>query len=93
MSHAHANAPGSIVGLNPPPMLVTTTEGEGVRAEVISIAMDNYTGQFHMRTQMRGLLAGSDAEALLSLYEESKRMFTNAKIIMERLGLYLPVWG
>ena len=91
MSHAHANAPGSIVGLNPPPMLVTTTEGEGVRAEVISIAMDNYTGQFHMRTQMRGLLAGSDAEALLSLYEESKRIFTNAKIIMEGLGLYQPL--
>jgi len=83
MSHAHAKAPGSILGLNP----------QGVRAEVISLAVDNYTGRYHMRTQMRGLLAGSDAEALLSLYEESKRMFTNAKIIMERLGLYLPVWG
>jgi hypothetical protein len=90
MGHAYANAPGSVLGLNPPPVLVTTTEGEGVRAEVISLAVDNYTGRYHMRTQMRGFLAGSDAETLLSLYEESKRVFTNAKMIMEGLGLYLP---
>jgi hypothetical protein len=90
MSHAYSNAPGIVLGLDPPPMLVTTTEGEGVRAEVISLAVDIHTGRYHMRTQMRGLLAGSDAEALLSLYEESKRIFTNAKIFMEGLGLYLP---
>jgi hypothetical protein len=90
MSHAHANAEGNVLGLNPPPMLITTTEGDRVRAEVISIAMDNYNGRFHMRIQIRGAAAESDADALLSLHEESKKIVTNAKRNMERHGLYKP---
>lgn len=91
MTHAHTNDPGKLVGINPPPMLVTTTEGKGVRAEVVGLAMDNCTGRFHMRIQICGSVAGSDAEALLSLYEESKRLVTKAKRTMEGLGLYKPL--
>jgi hypothetical protein len=41
-----------------------------------------------MRTELRGSPAASDAEALLSLYEESKRIITNAKRFMEGQGLF-----
>ena len=91
MTHAHTNDPGKLVGVNPPLMLVTTTEGKGVRAEVVGLAMDNHTGRFHMRIQLSGRPAGSDAEALLSLYEESNRVLTKAKRTMEGMGLYKPL--
>ena len=88
MNHAHANAQGTILGLEPPPMIITTKEGDAVRAEVVTIVMENYTRRFHMRTEIRGSPAASDAEALLSLYEESKRIITNAKRFMEGQGLF-----
>lgn len=88
MNHAQANAQGTILGLEPPPMIITTREGDQVRAEVVNIVMENYTRRFHMRTEIRGSPAASDAEALLSLYEESKRIITNAKRFMEGQGLF-----
>jgi hypothetical protein len=86
MSHAQANAQGTILGLEPPPMIITTKEGD--RAEVVSIVMENYTRRFHMRTEVRGSTAASDAEALLSLYEETKRIITHAKRLLEGQGLF-----
>jgi hypothetical protein len=88
MNHAQANAQGIILGLEPPPMIITTQGGGQVRAEVVNIVMENYTRRFHMRTEIRGSAAASDAEALLSLYEESKRIITNAKRSMEGQGLF-----
>jgi hypothetical protein len=88
MSHAQANAQGTILGLEPPPMIITTKEGDAVRAEVVSIVMENYTRRFHMRTEVRGSTAASDAEALLSLYEETKRIITHAKRLLEGQGLF-----
>ncbi|GAB7327010.1 hypothetical protein MBLNU13_g10953t1 [Cladosporium sp. NU13] len=88
MNHAQANAQGTILGLEPPPMIITTREGDQVRAEVVNIVMENYTRRFHMRTEIRGSPAALDAEALLSLYEESKRIITNAKRFMEGQGLF-----
>jgi hypothetical protein len=69
-------------------MIITSKEGDQVRAEVVNIVMENYTRRFHMRTEIRGSPAASDAEALLSLYEESKRIITNAKRFMEAQGLF-----
>lgn len=88
MNHAQANVQGTILGLEPPPMIITTREGDQVRAEVVNIVMENYTRRLHMRTEFRGSPAASDAEALLSLYEESKRISTNAKRFMEGQGLF-----
>ena len=58
MNHAQANGQGTMLGLEPPPMIITTREGDQVRAEVVNIVMENYT---------RGSPAASDAGALLSL--------------------------
>ena len=69
-------------------MIITTIEGDEVRAEVVNIVMENHTRRFHMRTEIRGSPAASDAEALLSLYEETKRIVTNAKRLMEGNGLF-----
>ena len=66
-------------------------EGNNVRAEVVNVAMvQQQTLRLHMATQIRGLPARTDADALLSLYEESKRVITKAKHIMQQLGLFTP---
>ena len=91
MNHVHCNLQGNVLGLNPPPMIITTREGDGVRAHVVAIVREDFTGQYHMRTEMRGSLGMSDADALLSLYEESKRIMTNAKLIMERMGFFAVI--
>ena len=62
-----------------------------MRAEVVGMVVNDMTMRVRMRTEIRGSRARSDAEALVSLYEESKRGVTNAKRILEQMGLFQRV--
>lgn len=56
------------------PVIITTNEGSQVRASVI-MAVNNNSRCYIIKT-LRGSAAASDTEALLSLYEESKKVAT-----------------
>jgi hypothetical protein len=88
MSHVHSNSQGNIRGINPPPQIITIREGSHVHAEVVGMVICNVTLRFHMRTEIRGSRYKTDAEALVSLYEESRRGITNAKRILNAMGLF-----
>jgi len=88
MNHVHDNRQGEILGIKPPPQIITTKEGNYVRAEVIGLVVEEVTMRIRMRADLCGERYETDAEALVSLYEESKRGITNAKYILDRLGLF-----
>ena len=71
------------------PVIMTTNENGRVRASAVL----GIPGDRHMvlRTFFQGSLAESDIEALLSLYEETKRMTTNLKAALESKGLYVGI--
>lgn len=68
----------------PSPTIVTTNEAGQVRAAVVISAVAN--GNHIMITLFQGSLAGSDSEALLSLYEEIKLRTTSKKKSVEDNG-------
>lgn len=70
-------------------MIVTIREGDQVRASVVTMVIENFTQRFAIREDIRGGLQESEAEALLSLYEESKQGVTNAKRILTGMGLWM----
>jgi len=68
----------------PSPIIVTTNEAGGVRAAIIFPGALN--GKQMMRTLFQGSLAGTDSEALVSLYHVSKQMTTRMKQAVENDG-------
>lgn len=77
MACVHADYAGEVLKVDDPKLfIVTLNEGDQVQAAVVYY---QYQPEQHskIRTVFQGSLAGSDVEALLSLYEESKRVATN----------------
>jgi hypothetical protein len=72
---------------DPKLFIVTTYEGGQIQAAVVYY---QYQPEQHskIRTVFKGSLAGSDVEALLSLYDESKIVATTWKVNLERQGLW-----
>lgn len=83
MAHVQSNLPYNSKE-KPSPTIMTTNEAGQVRAAVVIAAVAN--GNHIMMTLFQGSLAGSDSEALLSLYEESKLRTTSKKKIVEDNG-------
>jgi hypothetical protein len=66
------------------PTIMTTNEAGQVRAAVVFTGVVD--GRQVMSTMFKGSLAGSDSEALLSLYEQSKFKTTLMKKSLEDSG-------
>lgn len=75
----NVNGNETMVGRSP--LIMTTDEGGQVRAALVWLST--------MQTFIQGSLAGSDAEAFLSLYEESKRITTAAKATLDSEGRWV----
>lgn len=88
MACVHADYAGEVLKVDDPKLfIVTLNEGDQIQAAVVYY---EYQPEQHskIRTVFQGSLAGSDTQALLSLYEESKRVATNWKANLESRGLW-----
>lgn len=90
MSQVLCDSTGPFVLHEPRPVIMTTEEGSQVRAAVV-VYTKKTAQQDHskMRTLLQGPLAESDAEALLSLYQESKKLASHKKRRVESRGLWV----
>ena len=90
MSQVLCDSTGPFVMFEPRPVIMTTDEGGHVRAAVV-VYNKKTAQQDHskMRTLLQGSLAGSDAEALLSLYQESRKLASNKKRGVELRDLWV----
>lgn len=89
MCHVSTNQKVPFVLRDPRPVITTTEEGGQVRAAVV-IHTSKTAEQDHskMRTLLQRSPAGSDAEALLSLYQESKKTTSRLKRGLEKRNLW-----
>lgn len=81
MNNVLLNYQGPLGTISPPPFIMTTYEGNQVRAVVVIPHRESEHPV--MRTYFQVSLASSDAEALLLLYEESKRYTASMKSRLE----------
>jgi hypothetical protein len=88
MACVHADYAGEVLKVDDPKLFIVTTNERGqVQAAVVYY---QYQLEQHskIRTMFKDSLAGSDAEALLSLYEESKILATTWKANLGCRGLW-----
>jgi len=88
MACVNADYAGETLKVDEPKLfIVTTNEGDQVQAAVVYY---QYQPEQHSKvgTVFKGALAGSDAEAILSLYEESKKVATTWKGTLESRSLW-----
>jgi hypothetical protein len=86
MACVHADYAGEVLKVDDPTLfIVTTNEGGQIQAAVVYY---QYQSEQHskIKSVFKGSLADSNAEALLSLYEESKIVATTWKANLERRG-------
>lgn len=78
-------------------MIMTSSEGDLTKAAVVLLDWDDFSisyGIGHhqvMYTLLESVPASSDREALLSLYEESKRVVTIEQARLEAEGRWVKV--
>lgn len=88
MACVHADYGGEILKVDDPRLfIVTTIEGDKVEAAVVYY---QYQPEQHSKvgTVFKGALAGSDAEAIMSLYDESKKVAASWKGKLESRSLW-----
>lgn len=88
MACVHADYSGEVLKVDDPALhILTTNEGNKVQAAVVYY---QFVPQQHSKvaTVFKGAFAGSDVEALWSLYEESKRVALSWKMTLEGRGLW-----
>jgi flagellar motor component MotA len=90
MSHVFGERTDPVAWLlQPPPVIITIEEGGQIRAAVVRFSSED--GQQHpgkMQTIFQSSLCGSEAEALVLLYERSRTAVTGGKRSLEERGLW-----